>query len=501
LQGANDAPFANAGSPLGVEERFHISSVTRRRWIMGGKSHPRSRLFMVVVGLLIGWTSGCADPPFEVTTGIAIEDVSVVDVVNGRIIPSQTVVLERSRILAVEPADKVAIGEDVVVVQGSGKYLIPGLWDMHTHAVDEGIDEIFLPLFVATGVTGIRDMWGTLEVADRVRIGVARGERLAPRMVVAGNLIEGEEAYWPAANIAADPDDGRALVDSLVDAGSDFIKVYHTLKPEVFFAIAEQAIQRDIPFVGHVPIGMTVSQAAEAGIRSVEHATSIFVDCINEPEAPRLERIQAKVDAGLCGDLAESLKTQGTWYVPTLVTERGYTHLNRSEFQNDPRLRFLPSLIRGWWRPENDLFGSEYTDEDWLTVERGFTNFLEVTAVMAEHGVSILAGSDTPNAFAFPGFGLHDELELLVEAGLSPLEALQAATIDAARFLQSADTLGSVEPGKVADLVLLEGNPLEAISNTQTISAVVLAGLLLDRTELDEMLTRAEEKAKEPLER
>lgn len=467
---------------------------------MCGNMNPRSILHIVLLGFLSGRIAGCADPPIEVTTGTAIEDVSVVDVINGQIIPGQTVVLERSRILAVEPTDNVAMGEDVVVVQGSGKYLIPGLWDMHVHAVDEGLDELFLPLFVATGVTGIREMWGNLEVAERVRIGVARGERLAPRMVVAGNLIEGEEAYWPDANIAASPEAGRALVDSLVEAGSDFIKVYHTLKPEVFFAIAEQANQLDIPFVGHVPIGVAVSQAAEAGIRSVEHATSIFLDCIDEPDAPRLERIQAQVDAGLCGDLAESLETQGTWYVPTLVTERGYTHLNKAEFQNDPRLRFLPSLVREWWRPENDLFGSEYTEDDWLTVERGFSNFLEVTALVAEHGVRILAGSDTPNAFAFPGFGLHDELELLVETGLSPLEALQAATIDAARFLQSTDTMGSVEPGKVADLVLLEGNPLEAISNTQTISAVVLDGLLLDRTELDEMLVRAEEKAREPIE-
>jgi imidazolonepropionase-like amidohydrolase len=319
-------------------------------------------------------------------------------------------------------------------------------------------------------------------------------------MVVAGNLIEGEEAYWPEANIAASPQAGRALVDSLVEAGSDFIKVYHTLKPEVFFAIAEHATQLEVPFVGHVPIGVSVAQAAEAGIRSVEHATSIFIDCIDEPEAPRLERARATVETDLCGKLAESLEAHGTWYVPTLATERGYTHLNKPEFQNDPRLRYMPDLVRDWWRPENDLFGSEYTEEDWLTVERGFSKLLEVTAIMAEHEVEILAGSDTPNAFAFPGFGLHDELELLVDAGLSPLEALQAATIDAARFLQSTDTMGSVEPGKVADLVLLEGNPLEEISNTQRISSVVLDGVLLNRTKLDEMLLRAEEKAREPIE-
>jgi len=467
---------------------------------MGGNRISRFIFHIVFLGLASGWNASCADPSMEVTTGIAIEDVSVVDVIHGQVIPRQTVVIEQNRILAVEPTEKVVLGEGVVVVQGSGKYLIPGLWDMHVHAVDEGLDELFLTLFVATGVTGIRDMWGSLEVEERVRIGVAGGERLAPRMVVAGNLIEGEEAYWPEANIAASPQAGRALVDSLVEAGSDFIKVYHTLKPEVFFAIAEHATQLEVPFVGHVPIGVSVAQAAEAGIRSVEHATSIFIDCIDEPEAPRLERARATVETELCREVAQSLEAHGTWYVPTLVTERGYSHLNKPEFQNDPRLRYMPDLVRDWWRPENDLFGSEYTEEDWLTVERGFSKLLEVTAIMVEHEVGILAGSDTPNAFAFPGFGLHDELELLVEAGLSPLEALQAATIDAARFLQSTDTMGSVEPGKVADLVLLEGNPLEDISNTQTISSVVLDGLLLDRAELDEMLVRAEEKAREPIE-
>lgn len=455
---------------------------------------------MVLLGVVVGSAAGCADRPLQISAGTAIEDVSVVDVVKGQIIHGQTVVFEGNRILAVEPGDRVVLGDEVVVIPGSGSYLIPGLWDMHVHAVDEGVDELFLPLFVANGITGIRDMWGSLEIAERVRRGAAEEERLAPRLVVAGNLMEGEDAYWPESIIAADPQAGRASVDSLVEAGASFIKVYHTLEPEVFFSIAERAIELGIPFAGHVPSGVTVSQASEAGMRSVEHATTVFIDCANVPHASRLERFQATLDEGLCGDLAESLKAHGTWYVPTLVTERGYTHLFKPEFQNDPRLRFMPPLIRDWWRPENDLFGSDYTEDDWLIAEKGFSKYLEVTALMAKHEVQILAGSDTPNAFSFPGFGLHDELEILVDAGLSPFEALQAATINPARFLESTDTLGSVEPGKVADLVLLGGNPLEEISNTQDILAVVLGGRLLDRTELDGMLTRAEERARRPLE-
>jgi imidazolonepropionase-like amidohydrolase len=179
------------------------------------------------------------------------------------------------------------------------------------------------------------------------------------------------------------------------------------------------------------------------------------------------------------------------------MRESGYAFLDTQEFQSDPRLRFMPDFIRSWWLPENDLFGSEYTAEDWLTAKEGYSHVVDVTRFLADQGVQILAGSDTPNAYAFPGFGLHDELEILVKAGLTPLQALRAATIDAARFLEATDTLGSVEPGKVADLVLLGGNPLEEISNTREILAVVLNGRLLDRDDLDGLLAWAEEKAKE----
>jgi imidazolonepropionase-like amidohydrolase len=454
----------------------------------------------VLFGSMVAGVEGCEEPPYEVFSGIAIEDVAVVDVVNGQVLPGLTVVIQGNRITAVEPGDRVRLGEAVETIIGTGKYLIPGLWDMHVHAVEEDLEELFLPLFVASGVTGIRDTWGDLDVTRQVRSDAQEGRRAIPKMVVAGNLIDGEEAVWPESNIAATPEAGSALVDSLAAAGAGFIKVYHMLKPEVFFAIAERANEIGIPFVGHVPIGVTASQASDAGMRSVEHASTIFIDCANQPDAPRLQRYLTGWDEVHGAALAEKFRENNTWYVPTLVTERGYTHLNKPEFQNDPRLRFMPSLIQDWWRPENDIFGSDYSDEDWLTAEEGFSNYLDVTALMAEHGVQILAGSDTPNAFAFPGFGLHDELEILVEAGLTPLHALRAATIDAARFLESTDSLGSVEPGKAADLVLLNGNPLEAISNTRKILAVILDGRVLDRTDLDELLFWAEAKAKEPTE-
>jgi len=451
---------------------------------------------LLFTGFLVAGLA-CTDARLEVASGTAFVDVSVVDVLNGQIIEGQTVILQVDQIFAVEPSERVVLGDEVFTIQGSGKYLIPGLWDMHAHAIDRDGKDLFPELFVANGVTGIREMWGDLEIAEDIRSEAGEGRRVIPRLVVAGNLIEGKDPFWPGSNVASTPEAGRALVDSLVAAGAGFIKVYHTLEPEVFFAIADQASKIGIPFVGHVPIGVTVSQAADVGMSSIEHAITLFYDCAIEKDAPSLQAYQGGWDEGECAAVAEQLRRNGTWYVPSLVTERGYAFLDTQEFQSDPRLRFMPDFIRSWWLPENDLFGSEYTAEDWLTAKEGYSHVVDVTRFLADQGVQILAGSDTPNAYAFPGFGLHDELEILVKAGLTPLQALRAATIDAARFLEATDTLGSVEPGKVADLVLLGGNPLEDISNTREILAVVLNGRLLDRDDLDGLLAWAEEKAKE----
>ena len=449
----------------------------------------------ISLGVLCSVSAACTDSRLEFASGIAIVEVTVVDVVDGLTSEGRTVVVQGNRIVAVEPTSGVRLGEDVVTVDGSGKYLIPGLWDMHVHAVEDDLPELFMGLFVANGVTGIRDMWGDLDIAARFRSDAEAGGTVIPRMVVAGNLVDGEDAVWPGSNVAATPEEGRAMVDSLAAAGAAFIKVYHMLEPDVYFAIADRANEFGIPFVGHVPTGISASQASDAGQRSVEHASTVFIDCANEPRAQRLQRYESGWNYEHCTALAERFRENGTWYVPTLVTERGYTHLNTPELQTDTRLRYMPPFIREWWLPENDLFGSDYSDEDWRTARYGFSHYLGVTALMAEQGVRILAGSDTPNAFAFPGFGLHDELELLVEAGLTPLHALQAATIDAARFLDLADTLGTVEAGKVADLVLLSGNPLEEITNTRKIVAVVVKGHLLDRVDLDRMLAEAEAEA------
>jgi imidazolonepropionase-like amidohydrolase len=204
--------------------------------------------------------------------------------------------------------------------------------------------------------------------------------------------------------------------------------------------------------------------------------------------------LAAAQDDDRCRTLLETLARNRTWQVPTLVLNRGLAYLNDPAFEADPRLEYMPPAWRDSWLPENDPYLLS-TEEGYQLRRQHHARKLEITGLAAQAGVGIMAGSDTPNAFVFPGFALHDELALLVEAGLTPLQALQAATLNPARYLEATDSLGTIEAGKVADLVLLDANPLEDISNTRRISAVVLNGRYLDRRALDELLLRAKEKA------
>jgi imidazolonepropionase-like amidohydrolase len=469
----------------------------------------------------------------------ALTNVTVVDVQTGQLLPERTVVIEGGRIQAVGATSEVALPTTGNILDGTGKFLIPGLWDMHTHLlwsldtlehslVDMPRDldswELWkrysgpvLDLLVANGVTGIREMWGNFEVARRVEQEGASGDRLVPRVVVAGHMIDGEPPYWPGEVVATTPRRGREVVDSLAAAGTDFIKVYSHLRPEVYHAILERAAERGLPVVGHIPVLVSAAAASEAGQRAVEHLFGIEKGCSSaEEELIDLERqiLQARSggsegrrdslsviwylrvletqDDARCRRLLRRLARNRTWQIPTLTTLRGLAYQTAPAMTEDPRLRYVHPGWRESWIPLSD------PPEGYQLRRRLYERKLEITRMAMEEGVPILAGSDTWNPYAFPGFGLHDELELLAEAGLSPLQALQSATIEAARFLAAQDSLGTVAEGKVADLVLLDSNPLEDIRNARHIAAVVHRGRVLQREELDEMLESVESAFSDP---
>jgi imidazolonepropionase-like amidohydrolase len=363
--------------------------------------------------------------------------------------------------------------------------------------------EIALPLFIANGVTSVRDMGGELDVLQQWRREIAAGTLLGPRMVIAGPMLDGPKPRFPSSIAITTPEDGRRAVDDLKRRGVDFIKLQSLIPRDAVFAIADEANKQRIPFVGHVPDAVRASEASNAGQKSFEHLIGIFEG--SSPledeflKGPKTEtKFLATFDSMRASTLFALLAKNHTWQCPTLVWERGGNLIDQTDFARDSRAKYVPA----YWR---DVTWKRFTDE----IKQGFNtdrlptrqNFvakeLEVVKTMHDAGIPFLAGTDTaPGVYIFPGFSLHEELQRFVAAGFTPMEALQTATLNPATFLGIADRLGTVEKGKIADLVLLDANPLEDIRNTQRIAAVIANGRYLSRADLDKLLTGVEAAAK-----
>jgi imidazolonepropionase-like amidohydrolase len=467
----------------------------------------------VVAAVVVGWAEPAAAQSGR--AAIAVTDVSVLDVRTGSASSGITVIVTGNHIMAVGPARSVSIPAGARQVDGSGKYLIPGLWDMHVHATFPGLDAIFLQALVANGVTGVREMFSTLAAVDSSRSRIRRGELAGPRIVGSGNLVDGSPPIWPGSVVVTNADLARRAVDSLAAGGADFIKVYSRLSREAYFAIAEAARVRGIPFAGHVPALVRVSEAAAAGQRSIEHLTGVLSACSSREEellgsvaeavrSPRgwdsagtvgrmqTEGLLASFDPARCEALGRELAGRGVWMVPTLVVLHSIAHLDDTTLRSDPRLRYVPAGFRSGWDPSRDFRFRSRTARDWAVAKEAYARQLEIVTLLHRAGVRFLAGTDLANPFVYPGFSLHDELVGLVELGFTPLQALQSATLHPAEFLGVADSVGRVAPGMVADLVLLDGHPLADVRNVGKIAAVIADGRLIDRSARDALLARVE---------
>lgn len=410
----------------------------------------------------------------------------------------------------------VRVPKGAQVIDATGKFVIPGLADMHVHTVWPQWIEQFLPLFIANGVTTVRDMFGNLELAARLRKEVESGNRLGPRFTSPGPIVDGPKPVWPGSIAVTTAEDGRAAVRSVKERGGDFVKVYSLLPRDAYFAIAEEAKQQTMSFAGHIPRTVTPAEASDSGQRTIEHLSGLLLATSSEEAALRSELQNAVASPGALMPPARLIEIRaaasydpekgkalfarfvrnGTWQVPTLTVLRGAAFRADSDFINDPRLKYMPPQTRAQWKGP-----APAAAPDPANLQRAralFERCVVVVGVMHRAGVRILAGSDTPNPYVFPGFSLHDELGLLVRSGLSPLEALQAATRDAAEFLGTLDEGGTVERGKRADLVVLDANPLEDIAHTQRIHAVIVNGRLVSRQQIDTILTTIEKANREP---
>jgi imidazolonepropionase-like amidohydrolase len=443
------------------------------------------------------------------TTTLIFENVTVIDATGAPARPHNIVVVQDRKITGVYPSKGFPSPKGTLIrINSTGKFLIPGLWDMHVHTVfgdwfPHG-KEIALPLFIANGVTGVRDMGGELEVLQQWRKEIASGTLLGPRMLIAGPMLDGPTPRFPSSIAIATPEDGRRAVDDLKRRGVDFIKLQSLIPRDAVFAIADEARKQGISFVGHVPDTVRASEASNAGQKSFEHLIGIFEgSSALEDEllkGPKTEtRFLATYDPALASALFALLAKNHTWQCPTLVWERGGNLIDQTDFARDSRAKYVPAYWKDvTWKRFTDEIKQGFKTDDLPTRQRFVAKELELVKAMHDAGIQFLAGTDAaPGVYIFPGFSLHEELQRFVAAGFTPMEALQTATLNPATFLGLADRAGTIEKGKLADLVLLDANPLDDIRNTQKIAAVVVNGRYLSRADLDKLLLGVEAAAKQ----
>ena len=438
---------------------------------------------------------------------LRIVNATIVDVATGALHPGSTIVIQGHRITRVGAATKAAGGH---VVDAKGQYIIPGLWDMHTHAffgdrTPESRD-LILSLFIANGVTGVRDMGSSLEPVLRARADVATHRLLGPRMIVSGPMLDGPKVSFPASIAITTPAVGRDAVDSLKRHGVDFIKIQSGVPRDAYFAIADEAKKVGIRFEGHVPDAIRASEAIAAGQRTFEHLIGIF-----EASSPDEDKyITDKYDGGTKrpgvflttydpareARVIQQIAAARTWQCPTLFWERGQWLVDIVDVMIDPDLAYAAkSWIARWPASRASILKGLASDP--LPVRQQFVaHELEIMRKLHAAGVPFLAGTDTPAGVdVLPGVSLHLELERFVAAGFTPLEALQTATLNPAMFYDKVRDFGSVQTGRIADLVMLSANPLTDIRNTRTIAGVVADGRYLSSADLDQLRVKLKQVA------
>jgi len=430
---------------------------------------------------------------------LRIVNATVVDVATGELHRRSTIVIQGNRITSVGAAPKAAAGR---IVDAKGAYVIPGLWDMHTHvffgdSTPESRD-LILPLFVANGVTGIRDMGSSLEPIVRARADVAAHNLLGPRMIVSGPMLDGPQVSFPASIAITTPAVGRETVDSLKRGGVDFIKIQSGVPRDAYFAIADQAKKLGLRIEGHVPDAIRASEAIDAGQRTFEHLIGIFEASSPDEDTYITDKYDGGTkrpgaflktyDPGREARIIQQIAIGRIWQCPTLFWERGQWLVDTVAVMSDPDLAFAAkSWIAQWPASRTSILKGLASDP--LPVREAFVaHELDIMRKLHAAHVPFLAGTDTPAGVdVLPGISLHRELERFVAAGFTPLEALQTATLNPARFYDREDEYGSVQPGRIADLVMLIANPLTDIRNTRTIAGVVADGQYLSSADLDQL--------------
>lgn len=409
---------------------------------------------------------------------IAFVGVDVLPMTEERVLRAQTVLVEGGRIARIAPASEVAVPADALRIEGRGRTLVPGFADAHVHVLDEGD----LLVYLANGVTTVRNLKGLpwhLELRERI----ARGEVLGPRLLTSGPFVNEPE-------VRSVEDVQRAVAEQL-EAGYDCIKIHGDLAPATYAALLEEAAMAGLPVVGHAPRNLPFERVLELrGQCELSHAEEYLYTYFDRlADGPSDESVAA---------IAKATAEAGLTVTPNLVAYhlivRQIEDLGR-ELARPEMAWVAPSGARTW-KPDLNKYERDFEPDDAAPMAERYALLERLTKALQSAGVRLLAGSDAMNPVAIPGFSLHDELELLVAAGLTPYQALRAATASFGEFL--GDGTGRVSAGAPAELVLLAGNPLESIARTRAIEGVLTGGRWLAKDELAQrMQARADEYRRE----
>ncbi len=422
----------------------------------------------------------------------------------------QSVLIEQGRIAGLGPTDSLDIPADARVIDVSGQYLIPGLWDMHVHLLPYFSEQLTLPLFLAFGSTNVRELGGGPDYTTKKELDrqIREGQLFGPRFqALTGRMV----GYLESEDAAVE------VINRFPGQAPDHVKVYNAVLPDPFFRLMQEAQNKGVPVLGHKPRAVSAFEAVPAGIKSFEHARLFLFECY--PGAAELreayraiyageasgswldspERLQEMMDThsdSMFIELADLMVEHNTWFCPTHITRKMDAFADQEDYRNTPYLRYIHFIQeRSWHEDAGRMVDNAPEAAARQTYMDFYEHGLELTGQAHRRGVKVLAGTDANDTYAFPGYGLHEELEELVKAGLSPANALASATILPAEYFDQLDSHGSIAVGKVADIVLLEANPLEDITNTQGIQSIIFDGNHYDRQKLDEVLAFVEDQA------
>ncbi len=472
------------------------------------KQKTCTRMFFLglVIGVLILAGCGLAEkltapsqsaPPVE--SKYAITDVTVIDVENGDAIPGQTVTIIGDRIDKIGLYGQLTVPQDALVIDGHGLFLMPGLVDAHVHYNDAAITG---RLMIATGVTLVRDMGMPNEVILKLRDELNQGITLGPEMLTTGSMLDADPPEIPTIAIGVNTvKAGRAAVRSQAKAGVDMIKVYTSLDKEVFLAIINEAQKHNLQVVGHVPDSTYIEDAAEAGLDSAEHwwgfdkaiakmlgESTNSVPPVIVPGPDSLQYL-SEIDPQIRQNFYQRLKATGVVLDPTIVVLKDMLEVDTVEPRALPHGEFISQNLLAMWK---SLWAGQTGFPD-----NGYRKWSQMVMEMNEAGIPIMVGTDLSVPGIIPGFSVHEEMQIWQEAGIPPADVLRSATYIPAEFMGFGDRLGSISQGKTASMVLVRGNPLEDIGNTEEIEAVFLRGRYFSRAELDQLLSEAKELAQQ----